>query len=68
MGLTGAGFSVQLNLLGYRRSANGPPELSMFYSPGTAKPTVLRTDYMWGTLFAAPEVGPHEIEKPAGSQ
>jgi hypothetical protein len=68
MGLTGAGFSVRLNRLGYRESATGVPELSMFYSPGTATLRVLRTDYMWGTLFASPEISPDEVEKAPGGQ
>ena len=63
MGLTGAGFSVRLNRLGYRESERGVPELSMFYSPGTATPRVLRTDYMWGTLFASPEISAEELKK-----
>jgi hypothetical protein len=66
MGLTGAGFSVQLNRVGYRESTNGAPD--MFYSPGTATPRAPRTDYVWRTLFANPEIGPHEIEKTSGSQ
>lgn len=68
MGLTGAGFSVRLNRLGYRDSATGVPELSMFYSPGTATLRVFRTDYMWGTLFASPEIGAHEVEKKPASR
>lgn len=48
------GFSNQMNLIGYKQSSNGIPENSWFYYPGTTTPLNVKSDFVWGILFAQP--------------
>ncbi len=48
------GFSRNLNLFGYNKSAGGAPEAAWFYNAGTNIYQALPTDFTWGVLFAQP--------------
>ncbi len=50
--ITSIGFSSELNLFGYRRSSNGTPKSSWFYTPGTNSLNAMQVDFVWGILFA----------------
>lgn len=50
------GFSNKMNLIGYKQSSNGFPENSWFYYPGSTTPLNVKSDFVWGILFAHPLV------------
>lgn len=50
------GFSNKMNLIGYPQSSNGAPENGWFYYPGATTPLNVKTDFVWGILFAQPLV------------
>ena len=50
------GFSNKMNMIGYHQSSNGVPENGWFYYPGSTTPLNVKTDFVWGILFAQPLV------------